>query len=113
MPLNAALVEQGIPAELAVRAGSELERIAPPPPAPAALSNRMGSISRNAVSRLIRRIKPDIVQTYTGRATYTTRLASGAGPVHIARQGDCYRLHPYRHAHAWIGNTKGLCDYMV
>jgi len=48
-----------------------------------------------------------------GRATRMTRLESGAGPVHIARLGGYYKLHPYRHAHAWIGNTKGLCDWMV
>jgi len=111
---SAVLAEQGIPAELTVRAGSELERVDLPLPL-----HRLpfwtvwDPISQKAVSRLIRRIKPDIVQTYMGRATHMTWLESGACPVHIARLGEYYRLHPYRHAHAWIGNTKGLCDWMV
>jgi len=65
------------------------------------------------VSRLIRRLAPDIVQTYMGRATRLVAPSRGAGPVHIARLGGYYQLAPYRHAHAWIGNTKGLCDWLV
>ncbi len=33
-------------------------------------------------------------------------------PVHIARIGY-YDLKSYRHARAWVGNTQGLCDYLV
>lgn len=33
--------------------------------------------------------------------------------MHIARLGGYYALHPYHHANAWIGNTRGLCDWMV
>lgn len=33
--------------------------------------------------------------------------------MHVARLGGYYALHPYRHAHAWIGNTRGLCDWLV
>jgi len=111
---SAALAEFGIPAELAVRAGSELERLDLAFPLHRLPFRTVWDpISRSAVSRLMRRIRPDIVQTYMGRATRMTRLESGAGPVHIARLGGYYRLHPYRHAHAWIGNTKGLCDWMV
>jgi hypothetical protein len=65
------------------------------------------------VKRLIDRVRPEIVQTYMGRATRLTRLKPGRGAVHVARLGGYYALHPYRHAHAWIGNTKGLCDWMV
>jgi len=111
---SAALAEFGIPAELAVRAGSELERLDLALPLHRLPFRTVWDlISRSAVSRLMRRIRPDIVQTYMGRATRMTRLESGTGPVHIARLGGYYRLHPYRHAHAWIGNTKGLCDWMV
>jgi len=35
------------------------------------------------------------------------------GPVHIARLGGYYKLAGYRHAHAWIVNTRGLGDYLV
>jgi glycosyltransferase involved in cell wall biosynthesis len=31
----------------------------------------------------------------------------------VARLGGYYTPGPYRHAHAWIGNTRGLCDWMV
>ncbi|MBA2849085.1 hypothetical protein HNQ76_001474 [Thermosulfuriphilus ammonigenes] len=69
-------------------------------------------VSRWAVSRLISRLNPDIVQTYMGRATRLTRLNKG-GPVHIARLGGYYKLDSFRHAHAWVGNTRGICDYLV
>jgi hypothetical protein len=40
-------------------------------------------------------------------------LPAGGGCVHLARLGGYYDLAPYRHAHGWIGNTRGLCDWMV
>ncbi len=61
---STALAEQGIPVELAIRAGSELERVDLP-----LHLHRLpfrtvwDPISRKAVSRLIRRIKPNIVRT--------------------------------------------------
>ncbi len=58
--------------------------------------------------------RPPIVQTYMGRATRLTRISPGKGIIHIARLGGFYKINGYfRHAHAWIGNTKGVCDYMV
>ena len=69
--------------------------------------------SRRTVRRLLQECRPDVVQTYMGRATRLTRVRPGRGPVHIARLGGYYDLAPYRHAHAWIGNTQGLCDYLV
>jgi len=69
------------------------------------------------MKRLAGRLRPDIVQTYMGRATRLTRLTRltrNGGPVHIARLGGYYKIDGYyRHAHAWIGNTRGLCDYLV
>lgn len=57
---------------------------------------------------------PCIVQTYMGRATRLTRLPARTRAVHIARLGGYYKIDGYyRHAHAWIGNTKGLCDHLV
>ena len=65
----------------------------------------------------IRRIalseSPAIVQTYMGRATRLTRLSRCSGLVHIARLGGFYRVDAYRHADAWVGNTRGICDYLV
>ncbi|MGA7980719.1 MAG: glycosyltransferase [Chromatiaceae bacterium] len=110
-----ALAERGAPAELAIRAGSQLDRVDLPslPVHRLPFLTVWDPVSRGAVARLIRRLKPEIVQTYMGRATRLARLPPGSAPVHIARLGGYYALHPYRRAHAWIGNTKGLCDWLV
>ena len=65
-------------------------------------------IRQVALSRL-----PAIVQTYMGRATRLTRLPRRTGLAHIARLGGFYRVDGYRHADAWVGNTRGICDYLV
>ncbi len=66
------------------------------------------------VRQLIKSSQPQIVQTYMGRATRLTRVPSTSSAVHIARLGGYYKLDGYyRHADAWIGNTKGICDYLV
>jgi glycosyltransferase involved in cell wall biosynthesis len=110
-----ALAERGAPSDLAIRAGSGLDE----------LDLRHLSVhrlpfltvwdplSRHAVTRLIRRLRPDIVQTYMGRATRLTRLPLDGKTVHVARLGGYYKLGPYRHAHAWVGNTRALRDWMV
>jgi hypothetical protein len=110
-----ALAETRVQAQLAVRAGSELAGLGlgPLPVHRLPFRTVWDPWSRHAVDRLVGRVKPDIVQTYMGRATRLTRLRPGSGPVHLARLGGYYALHPYRHAHAWIGNTRGLCDWMV
>ena len=116
-----ALGARGARAELGIRRGSDLDDLAGNlPPLPL---HRLPFLSvwdpwsRLAVSRLIRRRRPDLVQTYMGRATRLTRLSpdpnGGRGPIHVARLGGYYKLDPYLHAHAWIGNTRGLCDWMV
>jgi glycosyltransferase involved in cell wall biosynthesis len=33
--------------------------------------------------------------------------------VHLARLGGYYNLKGYRHAHAWIGNTRGIQNYLT
>lgn len=69
--------------------------------------------SRWRISAILREHQPDIVQTYMGRATRLTHLEPGRRPIHVARLGGYYDLKGYRHAHAWIGNTKGICDYLI
>ena len=69
--------------------------------------------SRHLIHKAIREFQPAIVQTYMGRATRLTSLPRQGIPVHVARLGGYYNLKGYRHAHAWIGNTRGICDYMV
>jgi glycosyltransferase involved in cell wall biosynthesis len=49
-----------------------------------------------------------------GRATRLTRLPAKTQAIHVARLGEYYKIDGYyRHAHAWIGNTRGICDYLV
>lgn len=69
--------------------------------------------SRWRIGSILREHQPDIVQTYMGRATRLTHLDLGRGPIHVARLGGYYALKGYRHAHAWVGNTQGICDYLV
>lgn len=113
--LVAALAEHGAPVKMLLREGSEVM-----PHTPAGVkagTSPMRTVwdpfSRWAVSKAIKQIKPDIVQTYMGRATRLTHMPHGKDTVHIARLGGYYKLDGYRHAHAWIGNTQGVCDYMI
>jgi glycosyltransferase involved in cell wall biosynthesis len=69
--------------------------------------------SRWKINHAIADFRPDVVQTYMGRATRIMHLHSGARPVHLARLGGYYNLKGYRHAHAWVGNTRGIRDYLT
>lgn len=69
--------------------------------------------SRWQISKAIRQSRPDIVQTYMGRATRLTCLPLGQPPVHIARLGGYYAPHGYRHAHAWVVNSPGIHDHLI
>lgn len=70
-------------------------------------------VSRWELSKLVKAARPDIVQTYMGRATRLLRLSGVNRPLHVARLGGYYNLKGYRHADAWVGNTRGICDYLV
>lgn len=62
---------------------------------------------------LVRRRRPDVVQTYMGRATRLTRVPNDVPAVHIARLGGYYKIRGYyEHAHAWVGNTNDICRYL-
>lgn len=69
--------------------------------------------SRWLLRRAIRQHRPAIVLTYMGRATRLVHLSIGGPTVHIARLGGFYNLKGYRHAHAWVGNTLGICNYLI
>jgi len=63
---------------------------------------------------LVKEIRPAIVQTYMGRASRLTRVPKNSLSVHVARLGGYYKIDGYyRHAHAWVGNSRGLCDYLI
>lgn len=70
-------------------------------------------LSKWEVARLVARSDAPIVQTYMGRATRLLHLPPKGRQVHVSRLGGYYKLDPFVHAHAWIGNTKGLCDWMI
>ncbi|RMG29638.1 MAG: glycosyltransferase [Gammaproteobacteria bacterium] len=80
---------------------------------PVPMRNVFDLFSRLAISRLVGRHKPCIVQTWMGRATRLTHIPRNKGIVHLARLGGYYDLKGYVHAHAWIGNTRGICDYLI
>lgn len=69
--------------------------------------------SRWLLGRAIRQHRPAVVLTYMGRATRLVHLSIGGPTVHIARLGGFYNLKGYRHAHAWVGNTLGVCNYLI
>jgi glycosyltransferase involved in cell wall biosynthesis len=69
--------------------------------------------SRWRISAILRQHRPDIVQTYMGRATRLTHLRPGRRPIHVARLGGYYAPHGYRHAHAWIANSPGIRDHLL
>lgn len=110
-----ALHERGARVEALLRRGSEV--VAHVPPGVPVVETPMRTVwdpwSRHCLAKALNAVKPDIVQTYMGRATRLTRLPRGSRPVHVARLGGYYKLDGYRHAHAWIGNTEGVCDYLV
>ncbi len=66
------------------------------------------------IRRVVRSAGVDIVQTYMGRASRLTRLPKDVRAAHVARLGGFYKIDGYyRHADAWVGNTRALCDYLV
>ena len=83
------------------------------PQAHVTMKNQLDLVSRHRISQLIRREQPAIVQTYMTRATILTHLKPDRGVCHIARLGGYYKVKRFAHAHAWIGNTRGICDYLI
>jgi glycosyltransferase involved in cell wall biosynthesis len=78
------------------------------------LANRWDAWSWWRIRRRIRGRAPCVVQTYMGRATRLTRVPKHSGAIHVARLGGFYKIDGYyRHADAWVGNTKAICDFLV
>lgn len=69
--------------------------------------------ARRNIRKLVERRHPAIVQTWMGRATRLTHLRPGSGSIHVARLGGYYNPKGYWHAQAWVGNTRGICDYLI
>jgi glycosyltransferase involved in cell wall biosynthesis len=78
------------------------------------LANGWDLYSRWRIRRIVAERGPDIVQTYMGRASRLTRLPRTKRAVHLARLGGYYKIRGYyEHADGWIGNTRGVCDYLA
>ena len=110
-----AMLRHGEEVEAIVREGSDLARhhLDGVPHRSSPMRTVWDPLSRWQLARAIAASDAPIVQTYMGRATRLTHLPRGRGKVHISRLGGYYKLTPFRHAHAWIGNTRGLCDWMI
>jgi glycosyltransferase involved in cell wall biosynthesis len=108
-----ALADLGEPTHALVRRGSDLVAVdwGQVVLGELPMSTVWDPLSRLEVRRAVRRIAPDLVQTYMGRATRLTHLRGR--PLHLARLGNYYDLRGYRHCDAWIGNTRGICDYLI
>lgn len=110
-----ALVRRGEPAAAVTVAGGDIARALDPAVRQyhAPMLGVWDVYSRWKIHRAIADFQPDVVQTYMGRATRIVHLRRGRAPVHLARLGGYYKLKGYRHAHAWVGNTRGICDYLL
>lgn len=60
--------------------------------------------------REIKKLNPDIVVTYMSRPTFVTPKGDY---ILVARLGHYYNLKYYRHCDYWIGNIKGICEYLI
>lgn len=112
--LAVAFQSRGHPTHVVSRPGSPvLDAVAGKVPA-TAVGMRSGAdvFSMWKLRRLARDTGAQVVQTYMGRATQLVRMGRG-GPIHVGRLGNYYRLRAYRHCDAWVGNTRGICDYLV
>ena len=110
-----ALAQHGQPVAAVTVAGGEIARAIDPSVHQyhAPMLGVWDLYSRWKINRAIADFQPDVVQTYMGRATRIVRLPNGSRPVHLARLGGYYNLKGYRHAHAWVGNTYGIRDYLM
>ncbi len=70
--------------------------------------------TRREIRRVIRERQPQVVLAWMNRATAASpRTVRGERFALIGRLGGYYSLKYYRHCHHLIGNTKGICDYLV
>jgi len=72
--------------------------------------NRLDIASQLAFARAVKDFDPDIVLTWSNRAS--SQCPRGKF-VHLARLGGFYNLKYYRRCDHLIGNTQGICRYLV
>lgn len=77
-------------------------------------ANKWDAFSALRLRGIIRAEAPAAVLTYMGRATRLTRVPPGLPAAHIARLGGYYKIPGYyEHCDAWVGNTRGVCAYLI
>ncbi len=111
-----ALQAAGDPVLAVNRSGSPVGRVLAPavPQLQLPFANQWDVYTAWRLRTRAARDRPPIVQTYMGRATRLTRLPAGGPTVHVARLGGFYKVRGYyEHAHAWVGNTRGVCEHLV
>ncbi len=113
--LTTGLAEKGHPVHAIIPPGAEIDKELPAivPRTHIKMSNVYDIFSRRKINKLINTLNPAIVQTYMGRATRLTHVNKKQPSVHLARLGGYYNLKGYRHADAWVGNTRKICQYLV
>lgn len=111
--LHEALNASDIPSLAVTRTGSDLTALVQGAGITARMGNVWDPFSRWSLSRAIKSHQPDIVQTWMGRATRLVHLKPERRPAHVARLGGFYDPAHYRHAHALVGNTRGICDFLI
>ena len=113
--LTGALAEEGHPVTAVTRRGGEVgDQLAPGVrDERLSMANNFDPAALLGIRGLVRRQRPRIVQTYMSRATTLTRIPRRWGIPFIARLGGYYKLKYFNHAHYWVGNTRGICDYLV
>ena len=111
--LARALDAAGHPVLVGMRRGAELQRHLDETLAAEVFPMRnyvdLGSMVQ--IRHAAERHGAQIVQSWASRASWLTRAPEGA--VHIARLGGYYKLRYFRHADAWIVNTRRMREWMV
>ena len=111
--LALALQSSGHPVLAGVRRGAEIQRHLADRLAfePLGMRNYVDLASMVQIRQAAERHGADIVQSWASRATWLTRAPDNA--VHVARLGGYYKLRYFRHADAWIVNTRRMREWMV
>jgi glycosyltransferase involved in cell wall biosynthesis len=80
----------------------------------APFSGKLDFKSKKQLNDLIKNENPDIVMSWMNRASeLTCKLHRTKKYQHVARLGGYYNLKYYKHCDHFIGNTKGITDYLI
>jgi len=108
-----ALSDAGNPVTCLLRRGAALDGVLPAtlPRLQLPMRNYFDVATMLRLRALLKRGDWPVVQTWMSRATWMTHAPKSV--LHVARLGGYYRPRYFRHADAWVVNTKGLYDWML